>query len=80
MIKSAVQRYKAPTPLKYKVWGKVILGLGTVMQVSLQNTPGVPVWVTITIALLTAVGTVLPEFAVIPEYSEESNNKSEDKV
>ena len=77
MIKSAVQRYKAPTPLRYKVWGKVILTFGTVMQVALQNV-GVPVWVTITVAVLTAVGTVLPEFAILQESpSEEANSISE---
>lgn len=73
MIKQVVQRYQAPTPLKFKVWGKVILTFGTVMQVALQNV-GVPVWVTITVAVLTAVGTVLPEFATLQESPSEVDN------
>ena len=49
------------------------------MQVALQNV-GVPVWVTITVAVLTAVGTVLPEFAILQESpSEEANSISENK-
>lgn len=76
MVKRAVERYNAPTPLKFKVWGKVILIIGTVLQVSLQSVH-VPVWATITVALLTALGTALPEFAVLHETQLPQDNTTE---
>lgn len=66
MIKRALERYNAPTPYKYQVWSEIILGFGTVMQVSLQSVDVSKEW-TIALAVLTGIGTVLPKFAKLQE-------------
>lgn len=78
MIRKAIDRYKAPTPLKFRVWGRVILGFGTVMQVGMQGMDAPKEWLMV-VTLLTAVGTVLPEFAVLHESEapEESTSEAE---
>lgn len=69
MLKRAIKRYTAPTSLKLQVWGDVILGIGTTLQVVLQ-THHVHIGWTIGVALLTAIGAALPKFAKL--YSVES--------
>ena len=76
MLRKAIARYNAPTPIKYRAWGKFILIIGTTLGATLQGLE-VNKYITIAVSFATAIGAALPELAVIHEPPSEASTHQE---
>jgi len=64
MFKRAVERYKAPTPAIYEIWGDILLTASAGMTAVLVENGADGHWIILN-AFIGVLGRLLPKFAVL---------------